>query len=121
LTGPSTGLVAVAVLATSPGFFLHSHQVLPDMALTAALTWALYFLLRALRALKPRPAHLVGFYAGLAVALWIKGMAALIVLPAGLAATVAVRGWRESGPALGSASPWRRHAARAIRTRWRRE
>jgi 4-amino-4-deoxy-L-arabinose transferase-like glycosyltransferase len=104
LTGPSTGLVAVAVLATSPGFFLHSHQVLPDMALTAALTWALYFLLRALRALKPRPAHLVGFYAGLAVALWIKGMAALIVLPAGLAATVAVRGWRGVGdlrPGLG--------------------
>ena len=104
LTGPSTGLVAVAVLATSPGFFLHSHQVLPDMALTAALTWALYFLLRALRALKPRPAHLVGFYACLAAALWIKGMAALIVLPAGLAATVAARGWRGVGdlrPGLG--------------------
>ncbi len=104
LTGPSTGLVAVAVLATSPGFFLHSHQVLPDMALTATLTWALYFLLRVLRALKPRPAHLVGFYACVAAALWIKGMAALIVLPAALAATVAARGWRGVGdlrPGLG--------------------
>ncbi len=104
LTGPSTGLVAVAVLATSPGFFLHSHQVLPDMALTAVLTWTLYVLLRALRALKPRPAHLVGFYACVAAALWIKGMAALIVLPAGLAATVAARGWRGVGdlrPGLG--------------------
>ena len=104
LTGPSTGLVAVAVLATSPGFFVHSHQVLPDMALTAALTWTLYFLLRALRSLKPRPAHLVGLYTCLAAALWIKGMAALLVLPAGLAATVAARGWRGVGdlrPGLG--------------------
>jgi 4-amino-4-deoxy-L-arabinose transferase-like glycosyltransferase len=106
LTGPSTGFVAVAVLATSPGFFLHSHQVLPDMALTAALTWALYFLLRALRAVRPRPAHLVGFYACVAAALWIKGMAALLVLPAALAATVAARGWRgvrDLRPGLGLA------------------
>ena len=64
LSGPSTGLRrASPCSATSPGFFLHSHQVLPDMALTAWLTWALYFLLRALRADRPRPAHLVGFYA----------------------------------------------------------
>lgn len=102
LTGPSTGLVAVAVLATSPGFFLHSHQVLPDMALTAALVWALYFLLRALRAVRPRPAHLIGFYACVGVGFWIKGVPVLLVLPATLAATVAARGW----PGVRDLRPW---------------
>jgi 4-amino-4-deoxy-L-arabinose transferase-like glycosyltransferase len=94
LSGPRTGLVALAVLATSPGFFLHSHQLLPDMALTAWLTWTLYFLLRALRADEPRSAHLAGFYACVAGALWIKGTPALLVLPASAAAVLAARGAR---------------------------
>jgi 4-amino-4-deoxy-L-arabinose transferase-like glycosyltransferase len=106
LSGAPTGLVAVAVLGTSPGFFLHSHQVLPDMALTAWLTWALYFLLRALRADAPRPAHLAGFYACVAGALWIKGVPALLVLPASAAAVLAARGrrgFRELRPGYGLA------------------
>jgi 4-amino-4-deoxy-L-arabinose transferase-like glycosyltransferase len=106
LSGAPTGLVAVAVLGTSPGFFLHSHQVLPDMALTAWLTWALYFLLRALRADLPRPAHLAGFYACVAGALWIKGVPALLILPASAGAVLAARGWggfRELRPGFGLA------------------
>jgi 4-amino-4-deoxy-L-arabinose transferase-like glycosyltransferase len=93
LTGPSTGLLAAAVLGASPGFFLHSNLVLPDMALAAALTWALYFLLRALHATPPQGRHLAGLYACVAAALWIKGAPAMLVLPAGLAATATARGW----------------------------
>ena len=48
LSGAHTGFIALVVLATSPGFFFLSHEVLPDMMFTAWLTWALYFLLRAL-------------------------------------------------------------------------
>ena len=86
LSGAHTGFLALAVLATSPGFFLRSHQVLPDMMLTAWLTWALVFFLRALQSLPPRLGHLVGFYFCLAGALWTKGLPCLMVIPAGVAA-----------------------------------
>ena len=98
LSGPLTGLVALVVLATSPGFFLHSHQALPDMALTAWLTWALYFLLAALRDDLPRRAHLIGLYGCIAGALWTKGVPALLVLPAGAAAVLSARGRRGLAP-----------------------
>ena len=55
LSGAHTGFIALVVLATSPGFFFLGHEVLPDMMFTAWLTWALYFLLRGLDALPPRP------------------------------------------------------------------
>src|SRR5262249_16186470 len=51
LSGAHTGFLALAVLATSPGFFLRSHEVRPDMMLTAWLTWALGFFLLGLRSL----------------------------------------------------------------------
>ena len=41
LSGVWTGFVALGVLGTAPGFFLHSHEVLPDMMFAAWLTWAL--------------------------------------------------------------------------------
>ena len=93
LGGPLTGFVAVAVLGTTPGFFLHSHQVLPDMMLTAWTIWMLYFLLAALGGEPPRPSLLVGLYGCLIGALWTKGSPALLALPTGLAAVLAVRGW----------------------------
>lgn len=98
LSGPVTGLVALVVLATSPGFFLHSHQVLPDMALTAWLTWVLYFLLASLRDDVPRGVHLIGLYGCIAGALWVKGLPALLVLPAGAAAVLTTRGRRGFAP-----------------------
>jgi 4-amino-4-deoxy-L-arabinose transferase-like glycosyltransferase len=95
LGGSLTGLVALAVLGTSPGFYLHSHQVLPDMMLTAWLTWMLYFLIVALRAEQHAPTiPLIGLYACLAGALWTKGSPALLALPTSVAATVSMRGWR---------------------------
>ena len=98
LAGPVTGLVALVVLATSPGFFLHSHQVLPDMTLTAWFTWMLYFLLASLRDDMPRRAHLIGLYGCIAGALWIKGVPALLVLPAGAAAVLSARGRKGFAP-----------------------
>ena len=53
LSGRGTGLVALAVLGTSPEFFLESHTVLPDMMMTAWMTWSLYFLLLALSGSTP--------------------------------------------------------------------
>jgi 4-amino-4-deoxy-L-arabinose transferase-like glycosyltransferase len=91
LSGAHTGFLALAVLATSPGFFLRSHEVRPDMMLTAWLTWALAFFLLGLRSLPPRLGHLAGFYLCVAGALWTKGLVCLMVIPAGVAAlTVSV-------------------------------
>ena len=94
LSGLSTGFVALGVLGTAPGFFLYSHEVLPDMMFGAWLTWALYFVVGALGEPEPRPAHLVGFYVCLAGALWTKGLPALMIVPATVAAVLISRGAR---------------------------
>jgi len=115
LSGTHTGFIALAVLATSPGFFLHSQQVLPDMMFAAWLTWALYFLLCGLGTLPPRRSHLLGFYFCVAGALWTKGLPVLLVVPATVAAsavTVGVRKLPSLRPVTGlvlvalSALPW---------------
>ena len=85
------------------------------MMFTAWLTWALYFLLRGLSALPPRPAHLVGFYVCVAGALWTKGLPALMVIPATVAACLAsgairrlpsLRPWTGLGLVALTALPW---------------
>jgi len=115
LSGIRTGFMALAVLATSPGFFLHSHQVLPDMMFAAWLTWALAFFLRGLESLPPRRAHLLGFYLCVGGALWTKGLPCLMVIPAGVAAcavTIGVRKLPSFRPVTGlalvalTALPW---------------
>lgn len=106
LSGTATGFVALAVLGTSPGFFLESHTVLPDMMMTAWITWALYFLLRALSGSAPAGRHLVGFYGCLAGALWTKGLPALMIVPAAVIAVTlssGVRHLRRLRPGLGLA------------------
>src|SRR4029453_13219580 len=55
-------------------------------------TWVLYFLLAARRDQPPRRAHLVGLYGCIMGAMWIKGLPALLVVPAGAAAVLAARG-----------------------------
>src|SRR5262245_23192349 len=95
LSGAHTGFLALAVLATSPGFFLRSHEVRPDMMLTAWLTWALGFFLLGLRSLPPQLGHLAGFYLCVAGALWTKGLPCLMVIPAGVAAVAASVGVRK--------------------------
>jgi 4-amino-4-deoxy-L-arabinose transferase-like glycosyltransferase len=123
VAGIQTGFLALAVLGSSPGFFLHSHEVLPDMMFAAWLTWALVFLLRGLESLPPRPTHLTGFYLCVAGALWTKGLPCLMVIPAGVAAvavTVGVRKLRLFRPVTGlamvasTALPWVIPYARAL-------
>lgn len=115
LSGTHTGFIALVVLATTPRFFLHSHLVLPDMMFAGWLTWALYFLLSGLGTLPPRRAQLAGFYCCVAGALWTKGLPALMVIPATLAAfvvTVGVRNLPSFRPGTGlalialTALPW---------------
>jgi 4-amino-4-deoxy-L-arabinose transferase-like glycosyltransferase len=115
ISGIRTGFMALGVLATSPGFFQHSHQVLPDMMFTAWLTWALLFFLRGLESLPSRRAPLVGFYFCVAGALWTKGLPCLMVIPAAVAAvavTIGVRRLPSFRPVTGlglvalTALPW---------------
>jgi 4-amino-4-deoxy-L-arabinose transferase-like glycosyltransferase len=88
LWGASAGLAAALVLATSPFYFFMAHQVLTDMMLTAWMSWALYFYLAASRGQYPlRP--LLGFYLCAAGGVASKGPAALMVLVAAVAATLA--------------------------------
>jgi 4-amino-4-deoxy-L-arabinose transferase-like glycosyltransferase len=87
LSGPSAGLVAALVLATSPFYFFMAHQVLTDMMLTAWMSWALYFFLAASRSQHPLW-PLLGFYLCAAGGLATKGPAALMVLVAAVAATL---------------------------------
>jgi 4-amino-4-deoxy-L-arabinose transferase-like glycosyltransferase len=91
LWGASAGLAGALVLATSPFYFFMAHQVLTDMMLTAWMSWALYFYLSASRAPAPlRP--LLGFYLCAAGGLASKGPAALMVLVAAVAASLAADG-----------------------------
>lgn len=115
LSGPATGFLALAVLGTSPGFFLHSHVALPDMMFTVWVTWSLYFLLRALSGPTPAGPHLAGFYGCLAGALWTKGLPALMIVPGAVAAVTLAAGARHLArlrPGLGlglvglSLLPW---------------
>ena len=94
LSSPHTGFVAMAVLATAPGFFLHGHEILPDGMFAAWLTWALYFLVGALADARPRAVDLAGFYLCVAGALWTKGLPALMAIPAMFAAALASAGAR---------------------------
>jgi 4-amino-4-deoxy-L-arabinose transferase-like glycosyltransferase len=87
----SAGFTAALILATSPFYFFMSHQVLTDMMLTAFLTWALYFYLRA-TAPGGGAGALLGFYLCAAGALGSKGPVALLGLLAAVAATLATDG-----------------------------
>jgi 4-amino-4-deoxy-L-arabinose transferase-like glycosyltransferase len=115
LSGIRTGFMALVVLATCPGFFLHGHEVLPDMMFAAWLTWALLFFLRGLESLPPPRAALLGFYFCVAGALWTKGLPCLMVIPAAVAAvavTIGVRKLPSFRPVTGlalvalTALPW---------------
>jgi len=88
LWGASAGLAAALVLATSPFYFFMTHQVLTDMMLTAWMSWALYFYLAACRAQQPLRL-LLGFYLCASGGLASKGPAALMVIVAAVAASLA--------------------------------
>jgi len=107
------GMVAGLILVTTPNYFVFAHRSLADVMMTAFMTWALYFLLRARRDGSLR--RLLVFYVCVAAAMLSKG-------PPGLAALVAaaVATWLDGGrsglrnlrPAVGAlvlvvlALPW---------------
>ena len=93
LWGADEGLVAALALATAPFFFVMAHHVFSDMMLTAWLAWALFFYLRATMDAPPRWWALPAFYLCVGGGLGTKGPAALVVVVAALAATLAVDGW----------------------------
>ena len=83
-----TGLLAGLVLLATGGFFVETHEVRPDLLLTAAISGSLVAIARLIeRPATPRPASatparrraLLGLQVALAAGLLAKGMLALIV------------------------------------------
>lgn len=93
LWGWDVGLLAALVLGSTPAFFPFSHAVLADVMMTAWMTWALYFFLRAARTGWPL-APVLGFHACAGAGVLSKGPAGLAVLAGAIAATVATAGPR---------------------------
>jgi 4-amino-4-deoxy-L-arabinose transferase-like glycosyltransferase len=89
--GPTAGLLAGLILASTPVFFLFSHQVLSDVMMVAWMTWALYCYLRA--AMSGWPAGpVVAMYVCVGAAVLSKGPAGFASLAAVLVATLVVDG-----------------------------
>lgn len=114
LWGRRAGLLAGVIAATAPPFFVYGHLSIPDMMLTACLTWALYWFLRAAASGWAR-GPLVGFYACVALAIGTKGppgYAALAAAAVAVLGTDGRRGLARLRPALGllilivGALPW---------------
>lgn len=91
LWGPVVGLLAGLILIATPPFYVFSHAVLSDVMMTAFMTWALYFLVRA-QADEAGTRHLLAFYGCIAAAVLAKGPAGLAALAAGLVAIAVTRG-----------------------------
>lgn len=91
LWGPRVGLLAALVLIATPPFYAFSHAVFADVMMTAFMTWALYFLLRAQTG-GGGTGTLLAFYGCVGAAVLAKGPAGLAALAAALVATVVTRG-----------------------------
>jgi 4-amino-4-deoxy-L-arabinose transferase-like glycosyltransferase len=91
LWGPLVGFLAGLILIATPPFYAFSHTVLSDGMMTAFMTWALYFLLRA-QADGGGSRALLAFYGCIAGAVLAKGPAGLAALGAGLVAVAVTRG-----------------------------
>lgn len=101
--GAAAGLLAGLVLATTPMYFVFAHQVLADVMMTAWMTWALYFYLRAARD-GGRAGSVVAFYLCVGAAVLSKGPAGLAGLAGVLLAaalTEGAAGLRRLRPAWG--------------------
>jgi 4-amino-4-deoxy-L-arabinose transferase-like glycosyltransferase len=92
LWGPHIGLLAGLVLVATLPFYAFSHAVLSDVMMTAFMTWALYFLLRAQTGDDDARWPLLAFYGCIGAAVLAKGPAGLAALAAGAVATAVTRG-----------------------------
>jgi 4-amino-4-deoxy-L-arabinose transferase-like glycosyltransferase len=103
LWGRRAGLLAGAIAATTPPFFVFGHLAIPDMMLTAGLTWTLYWFLRAAASSWAR-GPLIGFYLCAALAIGTKGPPGYAALAAAAVAVIGTEGFRglpRLRPALG--------------------
>ena len=85
------GLVAGLVAATSYGVFAHSQMILPDVPMIAFGVFAGYWFWQAATGAGGRAA-LVGFYAMLALGLFVKGPAGLLPLAVAIVWLLTERG-----------------------------
>lgn len=93
LWGRRAGLLAGLITATAPPFFVFGHIAIPDMMLTAGLTWTLYWFLRAAESGWAR-GPLVGFYLCAALAIGSKGPPGYAALAAAIVAVLGTEGRR---------------------------
>jgi 4-amino-4-deoxy-L-arabinose transferase-like glycosyltransferase len=91
LWSPQVGLLAGLILTATLPFYAFSHTVLSDVMMTAFMTWAMYFLLRAQTGRGGTPS-MVAFYVCIGAAVLAKGPAGLAMLAAAVVATVATYG-----------------------------
>ncbi len=107
--GREAGFYAGLSLATCTGLFLFTRVLIPDVALTLAITVALFSLMRALNAEEATPGMWAFlFWIAVALGMLLKGLIALVfpVLTAGIfLATTGdisnVQTWRRLRPATG--------------------
>ena len=93
LWGRRAGLLAGLMAATAPPFFVFGHLAIPDMMLTACLTWALYWFLHAASSGWAR-GPLIGFYVFVALAVGTKGPPGYAALAAAAVAVLGTEGRR---------------------------
>jgi 4-amino-4-deoxy-L-arabinose transferase-like glycosyltransferase len=91
LWAPQVGLLAALMLTATLPFYAFSHTVLSDVMMTAFMTWAMYFVLRAHTGRGGTPS-LVAFYVCIGAAVLAKGPAGLAMLAAVIVATAVTRG-----------------------------
>jgi 4-amino-4-deoxy-L-arabinose transferase-like glycosyltransferase len=127
--GLTAGFWAGLVMATAPGYFLFSQQIMPDMLFTALLALAFYAYLRGYveASRHPGPGRALRwyllFYGSLALAVLAKGLIGLVFPALTVTGFLVLHRetarWREMKPALGAlvvlavAAPW--HLAVGIR------
>jgi 4-amino-4-deoxy-L-arabinose transferase-like glycosyltransferase len=92
LFGPSVGLLAAAILATSNLFFWYARQGHPDQLMTAAITLAALAWWRSQDPARARTRWLVVAYGAMALGTMSKGLVALCIPLLAAAAYLAVTG-----------------------------
>jgi 4-amino-4-deoxy-L-arabinose transferase-like glycosyltransferase len=76
--GSRAGFYSGLVMATCVGPFLFTRIVIPDILLTALISWAIYFFVLGTRIAPRRPRAYLGFYAACGLAFLTKSMIGLV-------------------------------------------
>jgi hypothetical protein len=109
IAGPAAGFCAAALLAAMPNYYGHMFNNPKDIPLAAAMTWALYFVVRIVRA-APRPAlgdaAWLGLALGLGLGVRVGALLPLCYAAAAVPAALALRDglWRRPGALVGASA-----------------